>query len=193
MAVDSRELRNCLGHFATGVTVVSCLGETDAETHGATVNAFSAVSLDPPLVLVSLDRRSRAAVYLDGKPFTVNVLTKPQDDLALRFAGRPRGRPPQWEVTVPGLPPRLVGSLAWIACAPWRRYDGGDHVLYLGEVRRFGYGARAGPNAASRAGGGAEPLVFYLGTFRDLGRAYEAVPWLESGDCPGISWFATTA
>ncbi|MDT7601733.1 MAG: hypothetical protein QOK26_3810, partial [Pseudonocardiales bacterium] len=94
MAVDPRELRSCLGHFATGVTVITCDG--DGTPHGATVNAFSAVSLDPPLVLVSLDRKSKACKYLDGRPFTVNVLTEPQDDVALHFAGRPMSSGPEW-------------------------------------------------------------------------------------------------
>jgi flavin reductase (DIM6/NTAB) family NADH-FMN oxidoreductase RutF len=140
-------------------------------------------------VLISLDRRSRAAGYLaGGRPFTVNVLSKPQRDLALRFAGRPRGHMPRWEPTEPGLAPRLSGTLAWLACAPWRCYDGGDHVLYLGEVRRF---ERAfTPNAASQVRGDTDPLVFYLGAFRHLGSDYENVPWLGSGDCPDTSWFA---
>ncbi|MDT7675907.1 MAG: hypothetical protein QOD82_3809, partial [Pseudonocardiales bacterium] len=135
MAVDPRELRSCLGHFATGVTVITCDG--DGSPHGATVNAFSAISLDPPLVLVSLDRKSRACKYLDGKPFTVNVLTEPQDDVALHFAGRPMSSGPEWAPTEAGRAPRLRGSLAWISCDPWRSYDGGDHVLYLGQVREF--------------------------------------------------------
>ncbi|MEU8551391.1 flavin reductase family protein, partial [Streptomyces roseoverticillatus] len=72
MITDERLLRACLGHFATGVTVVTC--EVDGVPHGATVNAFTAVSLDPALVLVSLHRRSRAGRHLAGRPFTVNVL-----------------------------------------------------------------------------------------------------------------------
>jgi flavin reductase (DIM6/NTAB) family NADH-FMN oxidoreductase RutF len=173
--IDPRMLRNCLGHFATGVTVITC--EAGGEPHGATVNSFTAVSLDPPLVLVSLDRKTKACQYLDGNPFTVNVLREHQDDIALHFAGRPREEPIPWEDTGSGLAPRLSGSLATIACAPWQRYDGGDHVLYLGEVKEF-----------DLLGG--EPLVFYLGKFRHLGPAFESVPWLESGDCPGLSWFS---
>lgn len=179
MAIDPRELRRCLGHFATGVTVVTCRGR-DSAPHGATVNAFTAVSLEPPLVLVSLDRRSRICKYLDGAPFTVNVLTEPQDHVALHFAGKPMSRAPEWERPDPELAPRLAGSLATISCGPWCAYDGGDHVLYLGEVRDF-------------TSTGGEPLVFYLGAFRHLGPAYEAVPWLGSADCPGVSWFPTTA
>ncbi|PRX44621.1 flavin reductase (DIM6/NTAB) family NADH-FMN oxidoreductase RutF [Prauserella shujinwangii] len=175
MRVDPRALRNCLGHFATGVTVVTC--EADGAPHGATVNAFTAVSLDPPLVLVSLDRDTKACKYLDDRPFTVNVLREKQDDVALHFAGRPMTEAPAWErPSDDTLAPRLAGSLATIACAPWRSYDGGDHVLYLGEVREFEFH-------------GGDPLVFYLGGFRHLGDVFETVPWLESADCPGLSWF----
>ncbi|MGH3951210.1 MAG: flavin reductase family protein [Pseudonocardiaceae bacterium] len=177
MRVDPRALRNCLGHFATGVTVISC--DADGIPHGATVNSFTAISLDPPLVLVSLDRKTRVCKYLDNKPFTVNVLREPQDDLALHFAGRPMAEPPRWEQPDPDLAPRLSGSLATIACAPWRSYDGGDHMLYLGEVKEFDFR-------------GGDPLVFYLGTFRHLGPAFETVPWLGSGDSPGLSWFSSS-
>ncbi|WP_116045930.1 flavin reductase family protein [Amycolatopsis palatopharyngis] len=178
MSVDARELRRCLGHFATGVTVITCAG--DGMPHGATVNAFSAVSLDPPLVLVSLDRKSKACKYLDGAPFTVNVLTEPQDEVALHFAGKPMNGEPEWQRPDSRLAPQLAGSLATISCTPWRSYDGGDHVLYLGEVQRF-----------EVAGG--DPLVFFLGGFRHLGPVYEPVPWFESADCPSTSWFVASS
>lgn len=172
MRIDPRQLRSCLGHFASGVTVVSC--DAGDGPHGATVNAFSAVSLDPPLVLVSLDRRTKACEYLRGHSFTVNVLAEHQDDLALHFAGRPQDEPVEW-VYRDGLAPRLRGSLAHISCRPWSAQDGGDHVIYLGEVEEFEYY-------------GGRPLVFYLGKFRHLGEAFETVPWLETGDSPlGLS------
>lgn len=171
--IDSRELRQCLGHFATGVTVVTCEG--DGINHGATVNAFSALSLDPPLVLVAVDRRSRICGYLEHGAFTVNVLGEPQNDIALHFAGKPMADTPRWERPDPTLAPQLAGVLVTVACSPWRSYDGGDHMLYLGEVRRI-------------AMSDAAPLVFYRGAFRHLGPAFEVVPWLASGDCPEVSW-----
>ncbi|WP_243770105.1 flavin reductase family protein [Amycolatopsis acidicola] len=174
MKVDTRQLRNCLGHFATGVTVITT--EVDGHPHGATVNSFTAVSLDPPLVLVSLDRRTKACGYLEDRPFTVNLLREPQDDVALHFAGKPRTEPVEWAHGEFG--PRLPGSLAHVACSPWRSYDGGDHVLFLGRVEEFEFT-------------GGDPLVFYLGEFRHLGTAFETVPWMESADCPStldFSW-----
>ena len=177
MTVDARELRSCLGRFATGVTVIICDG--DGTPHGATVNAFSAVSLDPPLVLVSLDRKTKVCKYLDGAPFTVNVLSEPQDEVAMHFAGKPMTGEPEWQRPEPRLAPQLAGSLATISCTPWCSYDGGDHVLYLGYVEQL--------NVTE-----GDPLVFYVGGFRHLGPVYEAVPWLESGDCPSMSWFVAS-
>jgi flavin reductase (DIM6/NTAB) family NADH-FMN oxidoreductase RutF len=176
MAIEPRELRRCLGHFTTGVTVVSCAGP-DGGPHGATVNAFTAVSLDPPLVLVSLDRRSRLCGLLDARPFTVNVLAAGQKDLALHFAGRPN-QEVVWEADSPVGSPQLAGVLAHIVCTPWQHHDGGDHVLYLGEVQQF------------RIHGGA-PLLFHTGKFHHLGDDTEPLLWDGSADGPGaMSWFA---
>ncbi|MQA86743.1 MAG: flavin reductase [Streptosporangiales bacterium] len=175
MGIDARELRNCLGRFATGVTVVAC--RTDDGIHGVTVNAFSAVSLDPPLVLVSVDRRSRACRHLEDTPFAVNVLPETGQDLALHFAGRPqRDLDVDWDDEGPA--PRLAGCVAFFACSPWARYDGGDHVIYLGKIEEF-------------AGGNGDPLVFHGGRFRGLGEGLAGSPWLDSLDCPsGAGWFS---
>ncbi|WP_033289111.1 flavin reductase family protein [Amycolatopsis jejuensis] len=173
MSIDPRELRTCLGRFATGVTVITCAGEDTR--HGATVNAFTAVSLDPPLVLVSLDRRTRISAYLPGMPFTVNVLHETQHDVALHFAGRPMDREPEW--TPDGT--ALCGVVATLTCSPWRNYDGGDHVLFLGKVEELHHTT-------------GEPLLFYGGAFRRLGPKEEAIPWLASGDHPELSWFSPT-
>ncbi|MQA10518.1 MAG: flavin reductase [Pseudonocardiaceae bacterium] len=174
--METRTLRNCLGHFTTGVTVITCMAE--GEPHGATVNSFTAVSLDPALVLVSLDRRTKACRHLEDVPFTVHVLRERQDDLALHFAGKPADQPIDWVPGTGGLAPRLPDPLTYLACTPWRSYDGGDHVLFLGEIQE--YECYQG-----------DPLVFYLGKFRRLGTAFETIPWLESADCPStldFSW-----
>jgi flavin reductase (DIM6/NTAB) family NADH-FMN oxidoreductase RutF len=173
VAVDPQQLRSCLGHFATGVTVVTC--DNDGRPHGATVNAFAAVSLDPALVVVSLDRRARASRYLEDTPFTVNVLRARQDGLARHFAGQSAVDSVEWALPTNGRPPRLVGSLAYLECEPWRTYDGGDHQLFLGEVTEFEYH-------------GGDPLVFYRGQFRGLVPALDETLWLGSLDCPDASW-----
>ncbi|MCW2612246.1 MAG: hypothetical protein QOC93_1190 [Actinomycetota bacterium] len=173
MALDPNELRACFGRFATGVTVVTCAGDA-GRPHGATVNAFTAVSLDPALCQVTLTRSSRAARYLDGAPFTVNILAADQLGVAVHFAGRPRETEPVW---APGAAaPVLAGTAATISCAPWRRYDGGDHLLVLGEV--------TGITVTDRP-----PLLFFGGQFHQLGERSHGSPWLGSLDCPSSGWF----
>ena len=127
-------LRGSFGRFATGVAVVTF----DASTgrHGITVNSFTSVSMDPPLVLVSIAKTTHTHDELAGKPFTVNVLGAEQEALAMHFAGKP-GVEPKW---VEGdTAPRLSGVLSWVSCTPWASYEGGDHTLYLGEVQEHDY------------------------------------------------------
>ncbi len=127
------ELRSSLSRFPTGVCVVSF--DAPHGVHGVTVSSFLAVSLEPPLVLVSLARTSRAHDLLPGRPFCVNVLGAEQEELARRFAGIGEPAGTGWDES--GLAPRLPGALAHLACAPWQVYDGGDHSLVLGEVEEF--------------------------------------------------------
>jgi flavin reductase len=131
---NARSLRSCLGRFATGVVVVSFDGQDGPR--GITVNSFTSVSVDPPLVLVSVARRARAHDLLIDAPFCVNVLAAEQEQIAGRFAGSGDG-PVHW---VPDTQvPRLAGVLAHLECRPWRHYDGGDHTLFLGQVTDFAY------------------------------------------------------
>lgn len=126
--------RGSLGCFATGVAVVTFDGVE--KRHGITVNSFTSVSMDPPLVLVSIARTTRAHDELAERPFTVNILGAEQQQLASHFAGRPNTEPKWVEGEVA---PRLAGVLSWFECTPWAAYDGGDHTLYLGEVVKFDY------------------------------------------------------
>lgn len=131
-------LRTCLGRFATGVAVVT-FGD-DAGPRGITINSFTSVSIDPPLVLVSVARRARSHDALHGRQFCVNVLAAEQEQLARAFAGARGGEgaaPIVWVEPAPV--PRLHGALSWLQCRPWREYDGGDHTLFVGEVVDFGY------------------------------------------------------
>lgn len=133
-AMTSPSLRSCLGRFATGVVVVTF--DTDDGPRGLTVNAFTSVSMEPPLILVSVSRRAKAHDVLHDRPFCVNVLGAEQEALARQFAGGPEA-PVRWVPTT--VAPRLSGVLAYLACSPWRAYDGGDHTLFLGEVADFQY------------------------------------------------------
>ena len=90
VTLEPRHLRSCLSRFVTGVAVVSYV--VDDEPRGVTVNSFTSVSMDPPLILVSLARSAKAVDHLSAVPFTINVLKASQFDIALQFAGRPRAR-----------------------------------------------------------------------------------------------------
>jgi flavin reductase (DIM6/NTAB) family NADH-FMN oxidoreductase RutF len=128
------DLRACLSRFATGVTVVTMV---DGERpHGITVSAFTSVSLDPPLVLVSINKAAHAHELLAKQPFAVNVLRAEQEGVARHFAGKTRPNlAVQWEHGE--LVPCLRSALATVECEPWAAYDGGDHTLYLGRVAAF--------------------------------------------------------
>jgi flavin reductase (DIM6/NTAB) family NADH-FMN oxidoreductase RutF len=127
------ELRACMSRFTTGVAVVTYA--TAGGPRGATINSFTSVSAEPPLVLVSVARTARCHDQLPGRPFCVNILGAEQEPLAMIFAGMPvpAGQAgPRW---APGArTPRLLSPLAWVECEPWRCYDGGDHTLVLGQV-----------------------------------------------------------
>lgn len=169
MSTRARRLRDCFGHFATGVTVVTA--QRGDFVHGATVGSFTSVSLDPPLVMVSLDRGSRICERLAGAAFGINVLATHQRELALHFAGRHSAPTATvtWERSDQA--PRLAGCVAYLSCSPWACYDGGDHVMYVGEVQHFGFS-------------GGEPLVFHRGTFHELHRVSDEAAWIGSLDCP---------
>ena len=154
--LEPQHLRSCLSRFVTGVAVVSYL--VDDEPRGVTVNSFTSVSMDPPLILVSLARATKAVDHLREVPFTINVLKASQFDIAMQFAGRPRdGLKVGWKESEDGLAPTLSGALATFICRPWHSYDGGDHVLQLGEV------------IEAEVTDGEEPLLFDRGQFAMVG------------------------
>jgi flavin reductase (DIM6/NTAB) family NADH-FMN oxidoreductase RutF len=170
--VDPLALRRCLGHFASGVTVVSF--DLDGSPWGFTASSFTSVSLEPPLVLVSVARVARSHDLLPDRPFTVNVLRAAQEHVARRFASvdetvRQRTR---WVAGPSG--PRLPDALAYLACAPWRRLETGDHTLYLGRVVAFdGDGGDALGFYRSRFVAVAEPLPSQPPTSLDPGDPFE--------------------
>ena len=171
--LDTRALRGCLGQYATGVAVVTYDGEDGPR--GATINSFTSVSMEPPLVLVSFARATTTARLLAGRPFVVNVLASTQLDVALQFAGKPQaGLQVPWSPTAEV--PRLRGTVAWLQCEPWATYDGGDHLLFVGEVVRHD----------SRRG---DPLLFHRGQFRMTGVAVYDLPRVVQLDGrPIVPW-----
>ena len=156
MAVSPEEFRTALGAYATGVTIVTAIGPNGPS--GATANAVTSLSLDPPLMLACLDRDSRTltSVRAQGR-FGVNALAAGQEELARRYSGK-NPESEKWEdvewAESDDLP-RLTGTLMWVACELRDLIDGGDHLILTGNVLAVD----------SQEG---HPLLFHRGAYRDL-------------------------
>ena len=132
--MDGKLLRQAFGKFPTGVTVVTWFDEDGI--NGITVNSFTSVSIEPPLALISIDKKANSYEQLQNKPFTINVLADDQDAIAWQFAGRPQeGLDIPWNKE--GVSPSIDGASAYFKCKQWRQYDAGDHVLFVGEITEF--------------------------------------------------------
>jgi flavin reductase (DIM6/NTAB) family NADH-FMN oxidoreductase RutF len=155
-AVDnnkSQALRDCLGKFATGVTVVTCEG-TDGPC-GITVNSFSSVSLEPPLILWSIGKQSTALeAFLEAEHFAINVLGQGQQSIAEHFAQSERISFECIDYWLNGSNvPLLENSLARMECRTERIIEAGDHYIIIGEIQ----------NHVTNDG---EPLLFFAGDYR---------------------------
>jgi flavin reductase (DIM6/NTAB) family NADH-FMN oxidoreductase RutF len=149
--------RRALGQFATGVTVVSGVGEL-GEDIGLTINSFTSVSLDPPLVLWSLRRGSYYhAAFVRCEYFAVSVLSEHQEKVCRRFAGTSANRFSGIELSrgIGGVP-IIGGAVAVFECRRETVYSGGDHTIFMGRVQRFAYHSEA------------SPLIFCKGTYAPL-------------------------
>jgi len=154
---DPRTLRDALGCFATGVTVVTCLDERGAPV-GLTANSFTSVSLDPPLLLVCVGRTaSSAAALTSATHFAVNVLQTGQQPASIRFAARGEDRftATPWSPGEYG-PPVLRDSLGVFECAAHAVHEGGDHHIVVGEVLRASFDSAL------------DPLLYFRGRYRRL-------------------------
>ncbi len=154
--VDPRELRNAFGRFATGVAVITTRSVA-GRLEGLTCNSFSAVSLDPPIVLWSLRKEAGSLTgFLGASHFAVSILSAEQEKLALRFARPGEDKFTGVDVTG-GLAgcPLIEGAIASFECERSAKYEAGDHVVFFGLVRRAVY--FDGP-----------PLIFNAGHFRAL-------------------------
>jgi len=135
MPVSKDEFRAALGRFASGVTVVTTIGE-DNKPVGITVSAFASVSLEPPLVLACVDRRASVHDSLRaGKHFAVNILSEDQEHLSRLFASKDQDRFSQaaYQTGITGAP-HLDGAVASLECRVVHAYPGGDHTIIVGEV-----------------------------------------------------------
>lgn len=136
--IDQREFRNALGRFATGVTVITCRG-VGGKPEGLTANSFSAVSLDPPLVLWCLAKSAPSLqAFVETGHFAINVLAEDQMDLSNRFATPAEDKFDgiDWDAGLGGAPV-LPGTLARFECRNETHHEGGDHLIFIGAVEDF--------------------------------------------------------
>lgn len=157
MSFDQRAFRDTLGCFATGVCIASAMGR-DGLPVGLTVNSFTSVSLDPPLVLFCLDNRSESlSTFLEAPGFALSILAADQKALSSTFARTPPAL--RWD-GVPLVPgeggaPLIQGALAILDCTRYATHEGGDHTILVGRVIGF----------ANRPG---SPLLYYRGDYAAL-------------------------
>lgn len=154
---DPRTLRDALGCFATGVTVVTCL-TADGKPAGLTVNSFTSVSLDPPLLLVCLAKRAASASALIASScFAVNVLHTGQQPASIRFSTRDEDRfgTTSWSCGEAGAP-IIADSLGVFECERHAVHDGGDHHVLIGQVVKASFDASL------------DPLLYFRGRYRRL-------------------------
>ena len=160
MSVDPLEFRGIIGHFATGVTVITTAAGD--QLHGMTANAVSSLSLDPVMVLICVDKTTFTHRVLDeGGVFTVNILGEHQEAMSRVFAkkGEPETgtlRGQAFRLGETGAP-ILEGCLAFVECRVANVMDGGDHSFFLGEVVSEGVEQEM------------RPLLFFRGGYHTLG------------------------
>lgn len=156
MAINPTEFRAALSRFPSGVTVVTTKDAT-GKFHGITVSAFCSVSLDPPLILVCIEKTTGShTAFEQSKSFVVNFLSSTQSALSEHFASQLSDKFAGLDVRygMDGLP-ILDGCVANLECLLKNSYDGGDHTIFVGEVE----------NAEIREG---EPLVYFYSDYRSI-------------------------
>ncbi len=160
-SISPAEFRQAMSAFATGVTIVTTrAGEAN---HGLTANAFCSLSLNPPLVLVCVDKRAQSHDLIAASGcFAINILRAEQQPLAERFAqnhldGKERFAAAAYHQAVTGAP-ILEDVLSWIDCKLTTTHEGGDHTIFVGEVVALGHGAEGAP------------LLYFRSRYRSLDR-----------------------
>jgi len=150
-AIDPAELRRTCAAFATGVTVITT--RCDGADHGMTANAFMSVSLSPPLIVVSVNRRARILAKIESSTrYCVSVLAEHMEPVAMHFAGKPRLDPKDIFEDFSGLP-AIRGAVAHFATSLHQTIEAGDHVLFVGAIDKIAHYA-------------GQPLIFHNGGFR---------------------------
>jgi 3-hydroxy-9,10-secoandrosta-1,3,5(10)-triene-9,17-dione monooxygenase reductase component len=156
MPMDPQQLRRVMGHFATGVTVITTK-DVFGTPYGLTANAFMSLSLDPPLVLISVDKAAQCYACFDAsKVFVVNFLSEDQEEISRRFAtkGVDKFAGLTWSEASNGAA-ILKGAIGYVECTVRESHDGGDHTIIVGEI--------LDANAS-----GERPLLFFRGKYQRL-------------------------
>ena len=156
-SLDVREFRNALGQFATGVCLIGA-APTGFAPFAMTVNSFASVSLEPALVLWSLQKSSNCCeAFAKTENFSVNVLTQDQQDICNRYASKNDHQLAleHYQMGLTGSPV-LRGALVTFECEVWARYPGGDHIIMVGEVVKM------------HSQPGEQPLLFHGGKYRQI-------------------------
>lgn len=157
MSFDSRSLRDALGLFVTGVTIITARTNDGTQT-GVTANSFNSVSMSPPLIVWSLGRASRSIdAFLNAENFCVHILREDQEDLAQTFAtsGIDKFKDLDLETGI-GRVPMLKECAARLECRTFSHHDGGDHIVFLGEVLQI------------KSDADSRPLLFHGGKYASL-------------------------
>jgi len=173
MTFTSREFRDALGLFPTGIAVV-CASDAGGRLAGVTVNSFTSVSLDPPLVLACLARSSRSIeIFNAAQHFAVTLLADGQRHISTIFASTTADRFAEVPHRIGlGGCPIIEPNLASFECDAYSRHDGGDHVLLLGKVVQIAISAGTPPR----------PLLYFRGQYRELSEQHvEIAPFRLEG------------
>lgn len=156
MAIEAQELRRVMGHFATGVTVITTK-DNEGAPQGLTANAFMSLSLNPPLVIISVDKGATCYnCFAKGNGYTVNFLSENQEEISKRFAtkGIDKFAGLGWREGGNGAA-IIDGVLGHVECRITQSYDGGDHTIVVGEILNV-------------AATGERPLLFFKGKYQKL-------------------------
>lgn len=167
---DPRDLRRAFGNFATGVTIVTTV-DAEGSPSGFTANSFSSVSIDPPLLLVSIAKTAYGCdIFTNSRGFAINILAHDQSDLSNRFAraGSDKFADLDWRGAVTGSP-IIDRVVAWFDCEHYEQVDAGDHIILIGKVMQYSYNTHS-------------PLGFCRGAYVSFGLT---PPMLQLVSSPG--------
>lgn len=157
MSVDQLEFRRVMGHFATGVTVVTS-HDGAGKLGGLTANSVASVSLDPPMVLVCVDKKSDSyPLFAASQTFAINILANEQETLSRRFAksGGDKFTGVGYRIGSTGCP-LLSDTIGFLDCEIRHTFEAGDHTIYVGEAVEIAVSSEA------------DPLLYFRGGYRNL-------------------------